>query len=66
MRNGQLKPRYNVQVGTCNEFITTWSIHQNRSDNGTLIPHLERHKRITGKFPKKLGADSRYRNQENY
>jgi len=66
MRNGQLKPGYNVQVGTCNEFITTWSIHQNRSDNGTLIPHLERHKRLTGKDPKKLSADSGYGNQENY
>ena len=66
MRNGQLKPGYNVQVGTCNELITTWSIHQNRSDNGTLIPHLERHIRITGKVPKKLCADSGYGNQENY
>ena len=66
MRNGQLKPGYNVQVGTCNDFITTWSIHQNRSDNGTLIPHLERHKRLTGKDPDKLGADSGYGNQENY
>ena len=66
MRNGQLKPGYNVQVGTCNEFITAWSIHQNRNDNGTLISHLERHKKLTGKDPKKLGADSGYGNQENY
>ena len=66
MKNGQLKPGYNVQVGTCNEFITTWSIHQNRSDQGTLISHLERHKKLTGKNPKKLCADSGYGSQENY
>ena len=66
MKNGQLKPGYNVQVGTCNEFITAWSIHQNRNDNSTLIPHLERHEKLNGKNPKKIGADSGYGNQENY
>ena len=66
MKNGQLKPGYNVQVGTCNEFITTWSVHQNRSDQVTLIPHLKRHERFTGGNPDKIGADSGYGSQENY
>lgn len=66
MRNGQLKPGYNVQVGNCNDFIVNWSIHQDRNDNGTMIPHLEKYKRLTGKMPKRIGADSGYGNQENY
>lgn len=41
MRNGQLKPGYNIQVGSCNGFVVNWSTHQNRNDNGTLIPHYE-------------------------
>lgn len=66
MRNGQLKPGYNIQVGSCNGFIVNWGIFQNRNDNGTLIPHYERYKRFFSKLPKSTGADSGYGNQENY
>lgn len=66
MRNGQLKPGNNIQVGSCNGFVVNWSTHQNRNDNGTLIPHYERYKRLFGKLPDSTGADSGYGNQENY
>lgn len=66
MRNGQLKPGYNIQVGSCNGFVVNWSTHQNRNDNGTLIPHFERYERFFNKLPKSIGADSGYGNQENY
>lgn len=66
MRNGQLKPGYNIQVGSSNGFAVNWSMHQNRNDNGTLIPHFERYERFFNKLPKSIGADSGYGNQENY
>lgn len=66
MKNGQLKPGYNIQVGSCNGFVVNWSTHQNRNDNGTLIPHLERYQRFFRKLPDSIGADSGYGNQENY
>ena len=66
MRNGQLKPGYNIQVGSCNGFVVNWSTHQNRNDNGTLIPHYERYQRFFGKLPDSTSADSGYGNQENY
>ena len=66
MRNGQLKTGYNIQVGSCNGFVVNWSTHQNRNDNGTLIPHLERYERFFNKLPESIGADSGYGNQENY
>ena len=66
MKNGQLKPGYNIQVGSCNGFVVNWSTHQNRNDNGTLIPHFERYKRFFKKLPDSTGADSGYGNQENY
>lgn len=58
MKNGQLKPGYNLQVGSCNGFAVNWSIHQNRNDYGTLIPHMERYKRFFCTLPKSLAADS--------
>ncbi|MFD2881932.1 hypothetical protein ACFTAO_48520 [Paenibacillus rhizoplanae] len=42
MRNGQLKPGYNVQIGTENQFILTYSIHQRPTDTRCLEPHLEK------------------------
>ena len=66
MKNGQLKPGYNIQVGSCNGFVVNWSTHQNRSDNGTLIPHYERYKSFFNRLPASTTADSGYGNQENY
>lgn len=66
MRNGQLKPGYNVQVGTNHEFIVNWSTHQDRSDFETLIPHLERLEKLMGRLPENIGADSGYGNEKNY
>jgi hypothetical protein len=40
MQNGQLKPAYNTQISTDNQFITHYSIHQTTSDTTTLEEHL--------------------------
>ena len=40
MRNGQLKPGYNIQIGVESEYIVGVSSFSNRSDVGTLIPFL--------------------------
>ena len=39
MKNGQLKPAYNLQISSHNQFITNYSIHQNTTDTNTLIEH---------------------------
>lgn len=66
MRNGQLKPGYNIQIGTENQFIVNYTIHNNRSDTGCLIPHLEQVSSLLGRKPKQVIADSGYGSQENY
>jgi transposase len=66
MKNGQLKPGYNVQIGTENQFIVGYSIHQNRTDTGCLIPHLEHFQKMTGRKPKNIIADAGYGSEENY
>ncbi|KRN98451.1 hypothetical protein IV57_GL001099 [Companilactobacillus kimchiensis] len=41
MMNGQLKPAYNVQIATNNQFITGIEIFQNPTDTRTLIPLIK-------------------------
>ena len=41
MKNGQLKPGYNVQMATENQFILFYSIHQRPTDTRCFIPHME-------------------------
>jgi transposase len=66
MRNGQLKPGYNVQVGTENQFIVGYSVHQRPGDTRCLIPHLEHVKANLNKVPKTVIADAGYGGEENY
>lgn len=40
MRNAQLKPGYNVQIGVESEYIVVGDVFQDRTDFGTLIPFL--------------------------
>lgn len=66
MRNGQLKPGYNIQMGTEGQFITGFSIHQRPGDTSCLKDHLEQRKRWVGGHPQVLIADAGYGSEENY
>lgn len=66
MLNGQLKPGYNVQISTCNQFIVNYSIHPDATDTNTLKAHLEQHVESYGQAPKVLVADAGYGSQENF
>lgn len=66
MRNGQLKPGYNVQVATENRYVLHVSMHHQTTDTSTLKKHLAGLKRVTGRNPKRLIADAGYGSLENY
>ena len=67
MRNGQLKPGYNVNVATCSEFIIGSYISSDRSDMHTLIPFMEQlRKDYKGKNISSVVVDSGYESEENY
>jgi transposase len=66
MLNGQLKPGYNVQIGTENQFVVGFSLHQKTNDMNVLIPHLEQVHRNLGRLPSTLVADAGYGSEENY
>ena len=42
MKNGQLKPGYNLQIGVSGEYIFSLALFPNPTDTTTLIPFLER------------------------
>ncbi len=72
MKNGQLKPGYtilaqgNMQIGTENQFVVRYSVHQRPGDSGCLIPHLQALKEQLGRLPEKVVADAGYGSEENY
>ncbi len=66
MRNGQLKPAYNVQISTNNQFIASYSIHKKAGDTNTLKEHLTQHIKSLGVKPSSITADAGYGSEENY
>jgi len=65
MRNGQLKPAYNVQIAVENYFIIHSYISNDRTDYNTLIPVLEKHREAFHAYPKEVTADSGYSSEKN-
>ncbi len=66
MKNGQLKPGYNVQISTSNQFIVNYTLHPNPTDTTTLVAHVARHEESFGAAPKTITADAGYGSEENY
>ena len=50
MKNGQLKPGYNLQIGVISEYICAYEIFPNPSDSKTLIPFLDKDIKFKFKF----------------
>ena len=66
MRNGQLKPAYNVQLAVNSEYITGIGAFSNRTDSGTLAPFLRHLERQHGCRYESMVADAGYESMENY
>ena len=66
MRNAQLKPGYNVQIGVDSEYIVAADIFSDRNDVWTLVPFLKTMEQKLGfKYPS-VTADSGYESEEGY
>ena len=66
MRNGQLKPAYNVQIAVNSEYITGVDVFSNRTDFGTLVPFLKQLQQHHETKYKEVTADAGYESLENY
>ena len=65
MKNGQLKPAYNVQISTNNQHIGNYTVHQDTTDTKTLKPHLQSFKKQYDFLPQELTADAGFGSEEN-
>jgi len=66
MLNGQLKPGYNFQISTNNQYIVNYSLHQTTADTTTLQQHTEIYKQQYRHTPDAITADAGYGSEENY
>ena len=66
MRNGQLKPGYNVQIAVNSEYITGVDVFSNRTDYGTLVPFMKHLQKMQAAKYEKVTADAGYESLENY
>lgn len=65
MQNGQLKPAYNLQIATSNQFITGFDLFQNPTDTRTFpvfLAHLKS-QQVLGQM---IVADAGYGSESNY
>lgn len=66
MKNGQLKPAYNLQHGVDSEYIVWLTIGPQPTDTTTLIPFLKiMEERLNFKYLKMV-VDAGYESEENY
>ena len=66
MRNAQLKPGYNIQIGVDSEYIVSADIFQDRNDVWTLVPFLKTMEEKLGFRYPSVTADSGYESEEGY
>ena len=66
MKNGQLKPAYNIQFGVDAQYVVWVTEGPQPSDMTTLIPFIQDFEKHTGmKYPR-IVADAGYESEENY
>lgn len=66
MKNGQLKPAYNLQHGVDSEYIVWLALENKPNDTTTLIPFLKSMENSLKFKYKKIVADAGYESEENY
>jgi transposase len=66
MKNEEILPAYNVMIGSEDQFIINYSVHQNPNDATCFKDHLEQLEKHTGENPDYIIADSVFGTEENY
>ncbi|WP_258028420.1 IS1182 family transposase, partial [Staphylococcus aureus] len=66
MKNGQLKPGYNLQIATNSQFVLSYDLFQNPTDTKTLIPFLTMIQNTFGYLPEYIVVDAGYGSEQNY
>jgi hypothetical protein len=64
--NGQLRPAYNLQISTQDQFVLNYSLHQSPGDTTTMKSHLAQFAEMYNTMPAEVVADAGYGSSENY
>jgi hypothetical protein len=62
VKDDRVLPAYNVLIGTENQFILNYSLHQKSSEADLFIAHIQQMKQL----PKSVIGDSAFGSEENY
>lgn len=66
-KTNQLIPAYNVIIGSEDQLIVNYSVHQKPSEADGFILHIKKLEEKTGgKYPRRIIGDSAYGSEENY
>ncbi len=66
MRNGQLKPGYNLQIATENPYVLAYDLFPNSTDTKNLNSFLDSFLEQHDELPEYIVADAGYGSEENY
>ncbi|PWV47048.1 IS1182 family transposase [Chitinophaga sp. S165] len=66
MKNGEVLPGYNVLIGSEDQFITGYSVHQKNNDGACFKDHVKQFEQHGEYEPAAIIADSIFGTQENY
>lgn len=66
MKNGQLKPGYNLQIATENQFTLAYKLYPNPTDTRTLPDFLATYNKLHQELPDYIVADAGYGSEANY
>ncbi|MBW8687911.1 IS1182 family transposase [Chitinophaga rhizophila] len=66
MKNGEVLPGYNILIGSEDQFITGYSVHQKNNDGACFKDHVQQFKQHGGHEPTAIIADSIFGTQQNY
>lgn len=70
LKNGQLKPCYNIQLGTEDQFIINYTLHQTPSDMASFKHHMDDTLAVLDDIQapsiKRICADAGYGSEQNY
>jgi len=66
-KSDEILPAYNILIGTEEQLIINYSIHQKASEVDKFVPHATKLRKTTkGRLPKRIVGDSTFGSEENY
>jgi len=66
LKNGLLRPSYNILLGCENQIILNYTLHQNAGESGLFVDHMKKLKSQLGSLPVNAIGDAAFGTEENY